>query len=138
MSQPDNYQRMLDEQRKADMDTLIANLEMFIKQEDYTHPAFFALLRHLEVPYNLLASVTRTAEKLEIPNIHPDFKAMINRKITQRLHPLLVAHHRGLATEGEAVWNAAEKDKREKIAKGKSRTERWRRKKKDSDDEVIV
>ena len=117
-------QRMIDEQRKKDIGTLIENLEMYIKQEDFTHPGFFALLRQLMVPFNLLISVTRTSEKLSIPNIHPDFKAMINRKIKERLYPLLVAYHRGLAAEGEAIWNQGERDKRDKVVKTKG----WRAK----------
>ena len=121
-------QRMIDEQRKKDIGTLIDNLEMYIKQEDFTHPGFFALLRQLMVPFNLLISVTRTAEKLKIPNIHPAFKAMINRKIKERLYPLLVAYHRGLAAEGEAIWNQGEKDKRDAVIKTKGWREKINRK----------
>jgi hypothetical protein len=113
-------QRMLDEQRRKDMASLIDNLEMYIKQEDFTHPGFYALLRQLLVPFNLLISVTKTAEKLQLPNIHPDYAAMINRKIKERLYPLLVAYHRGLASEGDAVWNQQERDKRDKVVKSKS------------------
>ena len=116
--------RLYDEQqmseiRQQDLRFLIDNIEMYIMQEDFTHPGFFALLRDLRVPFNLMDSITRTAEKLKIPGCHRDFYAMLNRKIKERLYPLLVAYHRGLASEGDAVWNQQERDKRNKVVKSK-------------------
>lgn len=114
--------RLFDEMRKKDIHDLVNQLELYVKQEDFTHPGFYTLLRQLMVPFRLMTSITKTAEKLKIPYCHPTFYDLLNRKIKERLYPLMVAYHRGLSMEGDAVWSSQEGDKRTKVI----RTSTWR------------
>ena len=116
--------RVYEEMRKKDIHDLVNQMELYIRQEDFTHPGFHSLLRQLMPPHGLLVAITRLSEKLEIEGCDPGYYKMINRKIRQRLYPFMVAYHKGIALEGEAVWSARESDKRTKVIRSKS----WREK----------
>lgn len=114
--------RIYDELRKKDISDLTDQIELYIQQEDFTHPGFFALLRQFNPPFGLLISITRLSERLEIPGCDPSYYKMVNRKIKERLYPFMVAYHKGIALEGQALLGGLERDKRTKVIKSK----RWR------------
>ena len=114
--------KIYDELRKRDINDLVEQMELYIQQEDFTHPGFYALLRQLMPPYELLVAITRLAERLRIPGCHPNYYAMVNRKIKERMYPFMVAYHRGVATEGQALFGGRERDRRTKVIRSKS----WR------------
>lgn len=108
--------------KRKTVDDLVNQMELYMKQEDFTHPGFYSLLRQFNVPYGLLVAITNLSDKLKIKHCHADYYAMINRKIKEKLYPLMVAYHRGLVMEGDAIWSAPERDKRDKVI----RTTPWR------------
>jgi hypothetical protein len=112
--------RIYDEMRKKDISDLTDQMELYIQQEDFTHPGFFSLLRQFHPPFGLLISITRLSEKLAIPGCDPSYYAMVNRKIKERLYPFMVAYHKGIALEGQALLGGKERDKRTKVIKSKS------------------
>lgn len=114
--------RIYDDMRKKDINDLTEQMELYVRQEDFTHPAFFALLRKLLVPFNLLKAITGTSEKMKIPNCDPSYYMMLNRKMRERLYPLMYTYHAGMIREGDALTDDAEKRQRTKVIKGKG----WR------------
>lgn len=114
--------RIYDEMRKKDIHDLTTQMELYIQQEDFTHPGFFALLRKLMPPFGLLVSITRFSERLKVEGCHPSYYKMINRKIKECLYPFMVAYHQGIAMEGQALLGGEERDKRTKVIKTRS----WR------------
>ena len=112
--------RLYEEMRKKDIHDLVNQLELYVQQEDFTHPGFYALLRQLMPPYELLVSITRLAERLRIPGCDKSYYAMINRKIKERLYPFMVAYHKGIALEGDAIWSGKERAQRTKVIRSKS------------------
>lgn len=112
--------RIYDEMRKKDISDLTDQMELYIQQEDFTHPGFYALLRQLMMPYGLMVSITRLSERLQIPGCDPSYYAMVNRKIKERLYPFMVAYHKGIALEGQALLGGKERDRRTKVVRSKS------------------
>lgn len=115
-------QRIVDEIQRKTVNDLVNQLELYVKQEAFTHPGFYSLLRQFNVPFGLLTAITRLSERLKIPHCDDTYYAMINRKIKELLEPLMVAYHRGLVMEGDAIWSSAESEKRDRII----RTTPWR------------
>jgi hypothetical protein len=112
--------RLYEEIRKKDINDLVNQLELYVQQEDFSHPGFYALLRQLMVPPDLIFSITKTAEKLRIPGCDPSFYSMLNRKIKERMYPLIALYHKGLVHEGDALWSGRERSKRTRVIRGKS------------------
>lgn len=127
--------RIYEEMRKKDIHDLVNQMELYIRQEDFTNPGFYGLLRQLMPPHGLLVAITRLGEKLEIPGCDPGYYKMISRKIRIRLEPFMVAYHKGIALEGEAIWSAKESDKRTKVIRSKSWKDKVRGLVKKSDDD---
>ena len=112
--------RIFEDLRKKDMNDFAEILETYIQQEDFTHPGFYALLRKMDPPHELMLVITKMGERLKVKGCAPDYYAMINRTITERLYPFLVAYHKGLATEAQAIFAGDERDSRTKVIKSKS------------------
>jgi len=130
--------RLYDDMRKKDINDLTEQLEMYIRQENFTHPGFYALLRKLLVPFELLTAITKMAEKLKIPNCDPSWYAMHNRKIKERLYPLMVTYHSGIAREGDAIMSGQEQRERTRVISGKSWKDNIRGSSDDRDSEEEV
>jgi len=112
--------KIFEDLRKKDMNDFAEILETYIRQEDFTHPGLYALLRLMDPPHELIEVVSKMGDRLKVKGCAPDYYAMINRIMKERLYTFLVAYHKGLATEAEAIFAGKERDSRTKVMKTKS------------------
>lgn len=105
--------------RKEATDQLVEQLELMVMQQEFTHPRLFAILRDLYVPHTVVVGLLRLQQRLEIKNLHEDFYAVVNRKITQIINPILDMYRPGLAREGDAILHSKERDKRIRVIQNK-------------------
>lgn len=98
---------------------LVDQMELYIQQEDFTHPGFYAALRDSKMPFGLMRAITSLSELLKIPHCHADYYAVVNRKIKELLKPFMAAYQQGLAYEAQALMEGEERDSRTKVIRSK-------------------
>ena len=96
---------------------MVQQLELYVTTQDFTHPELFAILKDLYVPPQIVISLLRLSQRLEIEGLHPRFYSAVNRKITQIIKPLLIMYNAGFAREADVIMAGKERDKRTKVIK---------------------
>jgi len=96
---------------------MVEQLELLVRTQDFTHPELFAILKDLYVPPQIVVSLLKLSQRLEIKGLHPSFYAAVNRKITQIIKPLLIMYNAGFAREADVIRGGKEYDKRTKVIK---------------------